>query len=483
MKATDVLARADGAVGDAIEGTTTRKHRRRLARVGWDRAYDPPGDGLWAEGDPPPRAGNSVDILVDGVEAFASMLEEIKGATSSVNITGWHANPYLAMDDANPPTLLHQALSAAAHRATVRVLLWAGAPIAIFRPSRGDMRTICRQFSEAGAIRCALDARERPMHCHHDKTIVIDDRVAFVGGLDLTDFGGNRLDASTHPARSGVGWHDAAARLRGPAVHDVGTHFRLRWEATTGESLPPPPVPPAAGSSEVQVVRTIPEGTYEQLPRGDFRILESYLRALRSARRLIYLENQFLWSPEILAVLRDKLRHPPSDSFRLVLLLPAKANNGADDTRGQLATLAQADDDAGRLLACTLVSPNGGRGNPVYVHAKIGIVDDRWLTLGSANLNEHSLFNDTEMNIVTEDPALARDTRERLWAEHLEVGREEVGGDPTPVIDSMWKPLAREQLERSRSGQPPTRRLTLLPGISKRSGLLLGPLQGLTVDA
>lgn len=479
----DLVARVDGAIGRAVEGTTTRHHRRRLSRVGWAGAYDPAGAGILAGGDPPMRAGNAVDILVDGVEAFGSMLEAIGSARSSINITGWHANPSFALDAADPPSRLREVLSDVAPRAEVRVLLWAGAPAPIFRPSRGDMRKVLEKFSEGGAIRCALDRRERPMHCHHDKTIVIDDQVAFVGGIDITDFGGNRLDDGRHPPRDGIGWHDAAAHVRGPAVYDVGAHFRMRWKATTGEVLPPGPVPEPAGDIEAQVIRTVPDGMYEDLPRGDFRILESYIRALRSAERLIYLENQFLWSPEIIAVLREKLRRPPSDGFRLVILLPAKANSGADDTRGMLGSLVEADNNGGRLLACTLVSPDGGQGKPVYVHAKIGIVDDLWLTIGSANLNEHSLFNDSEVNIVTRDESLARDTRQRLWAEHLEVGREAVSGDPTEVVDSLWKPIGKEQLERAQRGEGPTRRLTMLPGISKRSGLLLGPLQGLLVDA
>jgi phosphatidylserine/phosphatidylglycerophosphate/cardiolipin synthase-like enzyme len=478
-----LAARVDGAIGRAVEGTITRHHRRRLSRVGWDGAYDPFGDGIVAGGEPPPRAGNAVDILIDGAEAFDSMLEAINCARSSINITGWHANPHFALDAANPPSLLHQVLSEAARRVEVRVLLWAGAPAPIFRPSRRDMRKVLAGFSEGGAIRCALDRRERPMHCHHDKTIVIDDEIAFVGGIDITDFGGNRLDSSDHPPRDGIGWHDAAARIKGPAVHDVGAHFRLRWKATTGEMLSPARVPEPAGAVEAQVVRTIPDGMYKDLPRGDFRILESYLRALRSAQRLIYLENQFLWSPEILAVLREKLLHPPSDGFRLLILLPAKANSGADDTRGMLGSLVDADNDGGRLLACTLISPDGSTGKPVYVHAKIGIVDDRWLTIGSANLNEHSLFNDSEVNIVSCDEDLACDTRQRLWAEHLEVGREAVSGDSTEVVDSLWKPISKEQLERSRRGDKRTHRLNLLPGISRRSGLLLGPLQGLMVDA
>jgi phosphatidylserine/phosphatidylglycerophosphate/cardiolipin synthase-like enzyme len=237
------------------------------------------------------------------------------------------------------------------------------------------------------------------------------------------------------------------------------------------------------GGVEAQIVRTVPENVYDALPRGDFRILESYVRAFRSARRLIYLENQFLWSPEIVAILAEKLARPPSDEFRLVVLLPAKPNNGADDTRGQLGVLADADEDGGRLLAATVYSRGGGEARPVYVHAKIGIVDDEWLTLGSANLNEHSLFNDSEMNVVVRDATLARATRERLWAEHLERPLDDVRGrDPTELVDDVWKPIAREQLERRRAGLRPTHRLARLPHVSWRSRRLLGPIQSLVVD-
>ena len=152
-------------------------------------------------------------------------------------------------------------------------------------------------------IHCALDARERPLHCHHEKTIVIDDRVAFVGGIDLTAENGDRFDSSEHHARAAVGWHDVSTRIEGPAVADVSAHFRMRWREVTGETLRPPIQPadefPQAGAHTVQIVRTIPEKVYAAEPRGDFRILESYVRAIRSAQSFIYLENQFLWSPEI----------------------------------------------------------------------------------------------------------------------------------------------------------------------------------------
>ena len=108
-------------------------------------------------------------------------------------------------------------------------------------------------------------------------------------------------------------------------------------------------------------MRTVPEKIYRSLPRGEFTILEAYLGALRGAQQLIYLENQFLWSSEVVGILRDKLLHPPNDSFRLVLVLPARPNNGADDTRGQLGVLADADGGAGRFLACTLYTPRAAR--------------------------------------------------------------------------------------------------------------------------
>ena len=208
---------------------------------------------------------------------------------------------------------------------------------------------------------------------------------------------------------------------------------------------------------------------FEKFPRGDYSLLDAYTSALASAEKLIYLENQFLWSPEVVGVLADKLRNPPSDDFRIVLLLPAKANDGADVSCGQVAALIEADDDNARFLACTLYARAGNLRDLVYVHAKIGIVDDRWLTVGSANLNSHSLFNDTELNVVTLDPRIARDTRLRLWSEHLELPVAEVEGDPTELVERYWEPIAEEQLERMRAGAadaPPgqaARRLTPPP--------------------
>jgi phosphatidylserine/phosphatidylglycerophosphate/cardiolipin synthase-like enzyme len=257
----------------------------------------------------------------------------------------------------------------------------------------------------------------------------------------------------------------------------------MRWHEVTGEALPSvvPPSKPA-GDVELQVVRTVPEAIYDAKPRGQFSILESYVRALKAAERFIYIENQFLWSPEIEAVLHDKIDDPPHPDFRLVLLLPSRPNSGNDDTRGVLGHLIEADDDAGRILACTLFARRGDVADPIYIHAKIAIIDDKWLTLGSANLNEHSLFNDTEMNLVSHDPRLAVRTRKRLWAEHLELPEDQIPRDPVEAIDELWKPISKEQLELRAAGRPLTHRLVRLPHVSRRSARVLGPLSGILVD-
>src|SRR5690242_4379856 len=393
--------RIDQALGERLERIVVAHHRRRLRRAGRLAALDAPAGG-WAA-TPPPRPGNRVELHVDGASAFPRLVEAIRGARSHVHLAGWHFTPEMKLEGAT----LRELLAETAERVDVRVLQWAGAPLPLFHPDRREVRQSREQLSRGTRIRHELDARERPMHCHHEKLAIVDGEVAFVGGIDLSLLGGDRRDDSAHPPRGDLGWHDAASRLEGPSVADVASHVAMRWAEVTGEEL-------AAADSrergdvELQVVRTVPNGVYDRLPHGDFTILESYLRAFRSAEQLIYLESQFLWSPELVRVLADKLRNPPSDDFRLVVLLPAQAKNGQEDTRGQLGVLVDADDGAGRFLACTLWQAGPG-GKPVYVHAKIGIVDDRWLTIGSANLNEHSLFNDTEMNVVTHDPRLARD--------------------------------------------------------------------------
>jgi len=478
-----LVPRIDSVVGDGIEAAVRAKHRWRLRRLGSSRALAPPDDGLWAAGNPVPRPGCTMDVLIDGAQAFPAIAEAIENARDFIHLTGWHIAPYFELVRGERPGVLGELLAEAAERIDVRVLVWAGAPVPAFHPTRKEVRADVETLTRRTRIRCEADPREHPFHCHHEKTVVVDGNLAFVGGIDMTDFAGDRFDVSAHPARRRLGWHDVGTRLRGPVVTDVHDHFALRWGELTGERLARPTMPAATGEQVVQAVRTIANGMYDAVPRGEFRILESYVRAIRQAQRFIYLENQFLWSPEIVGLLSDKLRRPPSDEFRIVILLPVKANNGQDDTSGQLSRLVSADAGAGRFLAATIRSLSGTRDDRLYVHAKVGIVDDRWLTIGSANLNAHSLMNDTEMNVVTDDAETARATRLRLWAEHLEVDVAAIAEDPPHlVVDERWRPIAAEQLSRLEAGAPATHRLLALPGVSRRSRRLLGPVVGLIDD-
>jgi phosphatidylserine/phosphatidylglycerophosphate/cardiolipin synthase-like enzyme len=478
------LNRLDDLVGEAIERAVRAHHVRRLRRRGSEQAIDPPADGGWAStASFAPRPGCRVEPFLDGSEALPRIAEAIRSARSHVHLAGWHFDPSFRLEEDGPA--LRELLAETAERVDVRVLAWAGAPLPLFHPDRGEVREACRKLAGGTRISMALDARERPFHCHHEKLVVVDDETAFVGGIDLTALAGNRLDSNEHPRRDGLGWHDTASRLEGPVVADVARHFRARWHTIAGDGLPDPGEPtPVEDGIEAQFVRTLPERLYEPWRDGEWSILESYLRAVRAAERLVYLESQFLWSPEVVFVLAEKLRRPPSDDFRVIALLPSQPNNGADDSRGQVGILIDADkecDDTTRFLACTLYQPGPG-GNPVYVHSKAAVVDDAWLTIGSANLNEHSLFNDTECNVVVHDPALAREVRLRLWEEHLERPRHEIDGDPARVFDELWVPLAEERFERRRREGWADGKLTLLPHVSRRAEALWGPLNGLLVD-
>ncbi len=483
-----LLGRFDELLGDGIEAAVALKHRRRLKKLGWARVFEPSSPGVFARDDPPPREGCELEVLIDGANALPEIAQAISEAKQFVHITGWHLEPAFELVRGHPNGAIGVLLAEMAEQVDVRVLVWSGSPVPLFHPTRSEVAEGLQNLTRHTRIQAKGDPKEHPLHCHHEKTVVIDGEVAFVGGIDMTNAAGDRYDVQAHRARRSMGWHDVGTRLRGPAVADVNDHFRTRWRELTNEELPALAAPEPTGGSTVQVVRTVEEDMYDAIPHGDFRIFESYARALHSARELIYLENQFLWSPELVSIIADKLRNPPTPQFRVVVLLPGKANNGAEDTRGQVGRLIDADeegDQTQRFLAATIraLSPSHDRADPVYVHAKVAVVDDRWLIVGSANLNAHSLFNDTEMCVVTDDAALARDTRVRLWAEHLEMDEAEVrDAEPTTLVDERWRPIADEQLERHRAQLPATHRLLELPGASRRTARLLGPLNGLFTD-
>ena len=271
---------------------------------------------------------------------------------------------------------------------TLRDLLADAARASTSACSRGRARR-CRSSTRTGArcarcatsssaarrSRCSSTARERPLHCHHEKLVLVDDRVAYVGGLDLTSLAGDRLDSSDHPPRRGLGWHDACLRLEGPIVADVAEHFRLRWPgAAAGAAAARGPRAASRRSSCEPCRSASTTGCRGASSRSSRAIAarfaprsgSSISRASSSGRR-----SSSRSSP-------TKLREPPRDDFRRRRRsCPRDPNNGRDDTRGQLGVLVDAAQDGGDDGASSRArSIQPGGGNPVYVHAKVGIVDD-----------------------------------------------------------------------------------------------------------
>src|SRR5205814_1009009 len=126
---------------------------------------------------PPPRSGNRVEILVDGETALPRIADELVGARSQVHLAGWFFSPDFRLRPEGPG--LRDLLADLAGRVDVRVLSWAGSPLPLFHPDRAQGRELRDALTRGTRVQCALDSRERPMHCHHEKLVIVDDRVAF----------------------------------------------------------------------------------------------------------------------------------------------------------------------------------------------------------------------------------------------------------------------------------------------------------------
>ncbi|MBF6600938.1 MAG: hypothetical protein IVW36_10560 [Dehalococcoidia bacterium] len=459
------LAGAERHLGSRLAPLLHRRHERTLAAGAVDpeherrrRASEWWGDEpRWFAGGTPPRQHNRITPLIDGEAFFTHLAEALAGAQSYVYIVGWCLTPHVPLlretnDDLVRSRLL-SVLSEVAQRLPVRILLWGGA-VALIQPTRASARETQRIIERDGSgdLVCALDRTAQLTHCHHQKAIVIDGQVAFVGGMDLTTFAGDRWDLHVHDLRAGVNWHDVTAMVQGEAVADVEQNFRERWHAVTGDGLLPhrEPVIDAAWQTPAQIVRTIPRRRYDFAHDGEYGIHHAYTEMIRRARRLIYLESQYLWSPHVMDALIDALERPRAERFRIVLVLPARATSGKWDNDQHVQRLRNADAGRGIVEVYALYTSGTSSGvhafsyRPTYVHAKIGVFDDEWLTIGSANLNNRGLITDSEINVVARDAVAARRLRADLWAEHLGMTADEVASeDAANLVDTVWKERAR----------------------------------------
>ena len=294
-----------------------------------------------------------------------------------------------------------------------------------------------------------LDGAHPVGAAHHQKILVIDDQLAFCGGIDMTV---DRWDTSDHkdsndfrtkPSGKSYGpWHDATTAVDGDAARAIGEMARDRWKAATGTALDqiaidsegdqwPKGLVPTLESVDVAVARTLPE-----IPgRDEVREIEAlYLAAIASAQRYLYIESQYLASRTIAEAMAERLGE--SDGPEVMVVLPRNAEGWLgqqtmDGARHRLLKLLWNADVHNRFRAFHPVTTGG---EPIYVHAKILIMDDSVLRVGSSNLNNRSLGFDSECDLAVEirdDDATAdehrasiRHVRDRLLGEHLDVGTE-----------------------------------------------------------
>jgi phosphatidylserine/phosphatidylglycerophosphate/cardiolipin synthase-like enzyme len=485
-------------VGAVVSSGDARRHQRGLAAH-----REAGGDGWWGKeprwfgGDTPPRQHNRVTPLVDGAHYFPTLCAAIAGAQRYVYIAGWCLTPHMPLRRGSEQALLESqiiaALSAAAQRVPVRVLLWSGAR-ALFQPDRLAVLDVVGEMLRAGSgdIQTRLDDTAVASHCHHQKAVAIDGRVAFVGGMDLTVLAGDRWDTPDHPLRDGPNWHDVQVQIEGEAVADVEANFRQRWAAVTGSTaLPhPKPTPEPGWTTPVQVVRTIHPNTYAFAPKGIRGIEHAYREVIRSAKRLIYLENQYLWSHALLDDLITLIQRPPTPEFRIVLVLPLRAADGKWDNDQHVETLRAAD-RAGRVVEVYSLYTSGpafGRKafyyRPIYVHAKVALVDDEWSLVGSANMNLRGFDTDSELDAFIHDREFARTLRLRLWAEHLATTEEAIAAEePATVVDRLWKGQADENERRMAEARGPLHGAAMRYQIGHIHGAwLLETFQALTLE-
>jgi phosphatidylserine/phosphatidylglycerophosphate/cardiolipin synthase-like enzyme len=258
--------------------------------------------------------------------------------------------------------------------------------------------------------------------------------------------------------------HLAAMLLRGE--REAGQHAVRRSETGEAPQGAGPEVPGAP--ARVQVVRTIPALTYRFAPAGIYGIAQAYTLAARRAERFMYLESQYLWletfsgvdTPRLgrqshhMRALLTEMAAAAERGVTIALVLPDHPNCGrvfTDATIGWLRQNAPRASVAGRLHFFTLATcaPHATEGHmryrPIYVHSKATIIDDRWATIGSANLNSRGMSHDAELNLAILDSEFARALRMMLWAEHIGSLTHAHTGWPAPGAVPLPTPLVTGQ--------------------------------------
>ena len=424
---------------------------------------------------------NDVRPLIHGDTYFRELFHAVDamGPGDRLMFTDWRGDPDERL--LGPGTEVGPVFAAAARRGVdVRGLVWRS-HLDRFHFSANANRHLGEEIEAAGG-QCLLDMRVRPFGSHHQKLVVLRHArdpqrdVAYVGGIDLCH---GRRDGSRHAGDpqglemspvygAHPPWHDIQLAVQGPAVGDAEAVFRERWEDPaplsrnpvhllgewlrredrSARPLPPQlPDPPPRGPLAVQLLRTYPPRRlgYPFARAGERSVARGYQKALAQAHSLVYVEDQYLWSTDVARVFADALTNEPQ--LRLVVVIPR-----FPDQTGRFSLPPNL---LGREEGLRLLAEAGGTrfaayglenelGTPIYVHAKVCVIDDTWACVGSDNANRRSWSHDSELSCAVLDTATgpegswARALRGDLAVEHLGAGAtpEDVS-DPVRAFDAF----------------------------------------------
>lgn len=434
------------------------------------------------------RSGR-VAVLVDGADYFLAARAAMERARRSILMVGWDIDPRMRLDPDSPQTLGRFLARLMRRRPGlhVRALKWdMPFPIALDHPHEPLERL---DRSTGRRLNARLDGELPVGAAQHQKLLVIDDALAFCGGID---FSFDRWDTAEHrdddPRRlcpNGQPYgprHDVMMMVDGDAARALSELARERWRCATGETLEPSPPPgterpdqdpwpdcplpdcahPILTDARIGISRTMPAIGDRPAIRESEALT---FAAIAAAERTIYLENQYFASARVAGALARRLTEPGGPEVVLVVSMesPSWFDRMAMDTPRSVALrhLREAD-RFGRLRAMTPVTERGGR---VIVHSKVVAVDGRLLRIGSSNLNNRSMGYDSECDLTIEAPRQAgpeRDraeaaitgVRNRLLAEHmgvepsrLEAEIQATGGSVVAAIDRLCRSSGRRLVD------------------------------------
>ncbi|HKI59853.1 MAG TPA: phospholipase D-like domain-containing protein, partial [Mariprofundaceae bacterium] len=390
-------------------------------------------------------------FLIDADDYFRVLRQAMLQAHHSIYILSWDINSQLRLrgnDDDSFPERLGDFLNALAKEKpdlNIYILNWDFAMI--FAPAREFLPIYKMDWKTHHRVHFCLDDQHPEGASQHQKIVVIDDSLAFNGGLDLTL---GRWDTSDHqadnPDRDRLDskicnpYHDIQIMVSGAAAGALADLARSRWHNATGKKLAemdstpeplwPEQVPIDIERARVGIART--QGAFKKLEEIR-EIQQHYCDAIATAERSIYIENQYLTAPAIENALRQSLER--EEGPEIILVLPRETDGWLsqytmDVLRIRLIRKLQETDHQQRLRVLYPDGPDLAN-KPINVHAKVMVVDDKIAVVGSANLNNRSMGLDSECNLIVEgDSAESKrgiaSFRNRLMAEHMGSTEEKV---------------------------------------------------------